>query len=72
VLLFRCYFFDFLGATSEVIIQARYLADQIVPVSRESLDSYSVFNIWPQALVELSHLSAFVLIYPRGVLRKPS
>jgi hypothetical protein len=67
----RYYALRFLGAAPEVIIQARSLMNQGVPVSWESLNRHRIFDVWSQALIELGHFGALVLIDPREVLREP-
>jgi hypothetical protein len=57
--------FCFLRFTPEIIIQAYSLINQGILIRREALNSYGVLNIRPQFFVELSYLSAFVLVDPR-------
>jgi hypothetical protein len=72
VLPLRCHPLRFLGATSKVIIQARGLINQRILVGWKPLNGHRILNIRSQALIELGHFGALVLIDPGGVLRKPS
>jgi hypothetical protein len=64
--------FCFLRSAPEIIIQAYSLINQGILIRWEALNSYSVFNIRSQSLIELSYLSPFILIDPRRILREPS
>jgi hypothetical protein len=66
----RCHPFNFLGATSEIIIQMRGLANQIVLISWKSLNNYGVFDIRAQIFIKLYHFNTLVLINSKGVLNK--
>jgi hypothetical protein len=45
VLLLRYHPLYFLDAAAEIIIQAYYLLNQLIPVGRKPLNSHKVFNI---------------------------
>jgi hypothetical protein len=63
--------FRFLRPTPEIIVQARSLINQSIPIRWESLNYYSILNIRPQSLIELSYLSTLILVDPKRILREP-
>jgi hypothetical protein len=60
----------FLGPASKVIIEADNDLDKIIHCFGKLLNNYYILNISLQSLIELCHLSALVLGYPRRILRE--
>jgi hypothetical protein len=60
----------FLDLTPEIIVETGNGFDKIAYYFGEFLDSYSVFDINLQSLIELYYLSAFVPCHPGCVLYK--
>jgi hypothetical protein len=63
--------FRFLRFAPEIIVQARSLINQNIPVRWKSLNCHSILNIRPQSLIELSHFGTLILIDPGRILREP-